>query len=42
LLSLEPDPHELLVPFPSETMTMWPISTRVNKPKNDDERLLEE
>jgi putative SOS response-associated peptidase YedK len=40
-LSAEPDPHDLLVPFPSEPMTMWPISTRVNSPNNDDEHLLE-
>jgi putative SOS response-associated peptidase YedK len=40
-LSPEPDPHDLLVPFPSEPMTMWPISTRVNSPINDDEQLLE-
>jgi putative SOS response-associated peptidase YedK len=31
-LSLEPDPHDLLITYPSEPMTMWPISTRVNKP----------
>ena len=41
-LGLEPDPHDLLVPFPSEPMTIWPISRRVNSPDNDDERLLEE
>jgi putative SOS response-associated peptidase YedK len=41
-LGLEPDPHDLLVPFPSELMTMWPISKRANSPDNDDERLLEE
>jgi hypothetical protein len=23
-------------PFPSQLMRMWPISTRVNKPENDD------
>jgi putative SOS response-associated peptidase YedK len=41
-LSPEPDPHDdLLVPFPSEPMTMWPISTRMNSPNNDDEHLLE-
>jgi SOS response associated peptidase (SRAP) len=40
--TLEPDPHDLLVPFPSEPMTIWPISRRVNSPDNDDERLLEE
>ena len=32
LSDLEPDPHDLLKPFPSELMTMWPISTKVNYP----------
>ena len=32
-LGLEPDRHDLLITYPSEPMTMWPISTRVNKPK---------
>ena len=41
-LGLEPDPRNLLVPFPSEPMTIRPISKRVNSPDNDDERLLEE
>jgi putative SOS response-associated peptidase YedK len=40
-LGLEPDPHDLLVPVPSEHMTMWPISKRVNSPDNDDEQLLD-
>jgi putative SOS response-associated peptidase YedK len=40
-LGLEPDPHELLITYPSEPMTMWPISTRVNAPENDDVSLLE-
>jgi putative SOS response-associated peptidase YedK len=31
----EPDPHDLLITYPSEPMTMWPISTRVNKPENE-------
>jgi hypothetical protein len=31
----------MLVPHPSELMTMWPISTRVNKPENDDAAILE-
>jgi hypothetical protein len=31
-LSDEPDPSDLMRPFPSEPMRMWPISTRVNKP----------
>jgi len=40
-LSEESDPHELLRPFPSEAMRMWPISTRVNKPENDDPSILD-
>ena len=28
-------------PFPAEPMRMWPISTRVNKPENDDPSILE-
>jgi len=35
-LGLEHDPHDLLITYLSEPMTMWPISTRVNKPENDD------
>jgi hypothetical protein len=34
-------PHDFLT-FPSEPMKMWPISKRVNSPKNDDEDLLAE
>jgi len=41
-LGLEPDPRDLLAPFPSEQLTIWPISRRVNSPESDDERLLEE
>jgi putative SOS response-associated peptidase YedK len=40
LANIEPDPRDLLVPFPPEPMTMWPISTRVNKPDNDDAAIL--
>jgi putative SOS response-associated peptidase YedK len=40
-LGLEHDPHDLLITYPSEPMTMWPISTRVNKPENDDPSILE-
>jgi putative SOS response-associated peptidase YedK len=29
-LGMETDPHNLLITYPSEPMTMWPISTRVN------------
>jgi putative SOS response-associated peptidase YedK len=41
-LGEEPDPHELLAPFPAAPMAMWPISKRVNSPQNDDEDLLRE
>src|SRR5688572_14842905 len=41
LAAIEPDPRDLLVPFPPEPMTMWPIGPRVNKPENDDPGILE-
>jgi putative SOS response-associated peptidase YedK len=28
-------------PFPARAMRMWPISTRVNKPANDDPSIVE-
>jgi putative SOS response-associated peptidase YedK len=46
----EPDPRDLMRPFPAEPMRMCtvgsklmsrPISTRVNKPENDDPSILE-
>jgi putative SOS response-associated peptidase YedK len=40
-LGEEADPDDLMRPFPSEPMRMWPISTRVNKPENDDSSILE-
>jgi putative SOS response-associated peptidase YedK len=40
-LGIEPDPRELLVSYPTEPMRMWPISKRVNTPKNDDASLLD-
>ena len=40
LANIEPDPRDLLVPYPSADMKMWPISTRVNKPDHDDADLL--
>ena len=40
-LSDEDDPRDLLKPFPLEPMTMWPVSTRVNSPKNDDPSIIE-
>ena len=39
-LSDEEDPRELLKPYPSEPITMWPVSTRVNSYKNDDPSLM--
>ena len=40
-LSDQPDPGDLMRPFPAEPMRMWPISTRVNKPENDDPSIVE-
>ena len=40
-LGIELDPYDLLVPFPAELMAMWPVSTRVNSPDNDDASLLD-
>jgi putative SOS response-associated peptidase YedK len=37
----EPDPRDLMRPFPAQLMRMWPISTRVNKPENDDPSIIE-
>ena len=37
----EPDPSGLMRPFPSESMRMWPISTKVNKAENDDASIVE-
>ena len=40
-LGEEDNPRELMRPFPSQAMRMWPISTRVNKPENDDPSILD-
>jgi putative SOS response-associated peptidase YedK len=40
-LGPEPDPHDLIRPYPAELMAMWRISPRVNSPKNDDAGILE-
>jgi putative SOS response-associated peptidase YedK len=40
-LGEEADPRELMRPFPAGLMRMWPISTRVNKPENDDPSIIE-
>ena len=41
LSTLDPDPHGLLVSFPAAAMRIWPVSTRVNKPENDDPSILD-
>jgi putative SOS response-associated peptidase YedK len=38
--TLDPNPLDLLTPFPSGPMMKWPVSTRVNKPDNDDATIL--
>ena len=40
LSTIEPDPRDLLVPYPSDPMTMWPVSVRMNKPDHDDAAVL--
>jgi putative SOS response-associated peptidase YedK len=40
-LSEEPDPRDLMRSFPAHLMRMWSISTRVNKPENDDPSIIE-
>jgi putative SOS response-associated peptidase YedK len=41
-LSDEPDPADLLKPFPAELMTMWPIGRGVGSPRNDSPDILDE
>jgi putative SOS response-associated peptidase YedK len=31
---------EILVPYPADRMKAWPISSRVNSPKNDDAEIV--
>jgi putative SOS response-associated peptidase YedK len=40
-LGFEPDPRDLLHPYPANLMRMWPVSTRVNKPENDDPSIID-
>jgi putative SOS response-associated peptidase YedK len=37
----EPDPRALMRPFPADPVRMWPISTRLNKPENDNPSIIE-
>jgi len=41
LSPIEPDPRDLLVPYPDAPITLWPISLRINSFANDDAALLE-
>lgn len=41
LANIEPAPRDLLVPPPSEPMTMGPIGTRVTKPDKDDATIVD-
>jgi putative SOS response-associated peptidase YedK len=40
-LGEEPDPRDLMRPYPADLVRLWPISTRVNKPENDDASIVE-
>jgi putative SOS response-associated peptidase YedK len=31
----------LLTPYPDDLLLAWPVSTRVNSPRYDDERLID-
>jgi putative SOS response-associated peptidase YedK len=37
----EPDPADLIRPYPPDHMVSWPVSTRLNKPENDDATVLD-
>lgn len=41
-LSPEPDPGDLMKPFPAELMTMWKIGRGVGSPRNDGPEIIEE
>jgi putative SOS response-associated peptidase YedK len=41
-LSDEPDPRDLMRPYAAKPMRIWPISTRVDKPANDDPSILKQ
>ena len=41
LSTIEPDPHDLLKPYPAAPMTIWPISSRANSAANDDASIIE-
>jgi hypothetical protein len=37
-----PSAKEILLPFPAQEMKIGPVSTRINKPENNNPELLEE
>jgi putative SOS response-associated peptidase YedK len=41
LSPIEPDPRDLLVPYPDGPMQLWPVSSRANSFANDDPSILE-
>ena len=41
LSPVEPDPRDLLMSYPQESMTLWTVSPRVNSVANDDAAILE-
>ena len=41
-LSDEPDPRDLMVPYPSELMTMWPVDRKVGSPKYNTPDIIDE
>ena len=40
-LDKDSDPASLIRPYPIDEMVTWPVSTRVNKPENDDTAILD-
>jgi putative SOS response-associated peptidase YedK len=40
-LDPEQSPNDLLKQYPTELMQMWPVSTKVNSPKNEGRELIE-
>lgn len=41
LSPIEPDPRDLLEPYPPDAMWKWPVSPRVGKPSNDEASILQ-
>jgi len=39
-LGEEPDPADLIRPYPADDLVAWPVSKRVNTPENDDPSIL--